>query len=43
MIVDAAMTSRTGITDLMRMPLGRFYQTWRALRAVCERRNANKK
>ena len=33
------MASNTGIVDMMRMTVTRFYQTWQAICAVCERRN----
>lgn len=32
------MASHTSITDLMNMTVLRFYETWHAIRSVCERR-----
>ncbi len=33
------MASYTSITDFMNMTVMRFYETWQAICAVCERRN----
>lgn len=32
------MASNTSITDLMGMTIIRFYETWQAIRNICERK-----
>lgn len=36
--MDAAINSETPVTAYMNMPVLRFYETWQAICAVCERR-----
>ena len=39
MIVDLAMATHTGITELMRIPILRLHEIFKAAQAIVEKRN----
>ena len=36
--MDAATNSNTAVTDYLKMPVLRFYETWQAICECCERK-----